>query len=175
MNLLLLSSLGVEPVDHDVMKKPPRKAKDAIITTVLLQRVFSAALFILVGTLYVYIHEMTVDNVVTARDNTMAFTTFVMFDMFNALASRSEEKSIFAIGFFTNSAFLYSVGGSLLGQLAVIYLPFLQSIFQTEALSVGDLLFITLLSSTVFWADEARKLYVKRSSSSSVAANGAFH
>ncbi|KJE91439.1 calcium-transporting P-type ATPase [Capsaspora owczarzaki ATCC 30864] len=157
-------SLGVEPVDHDVMKKPPRKAKDPIITKMLIQRVLISALFILVGTLYVYIHEMKVDNVVDARDNTMAFTTFVLFDMFNALASRSEEKSIFTIGFFTNSAFLYSVGGSLIGQLAVIYVPFLQSIFQTEALALGDVVYITVLASTVFWAEEARKMYMRGSS-----------
>jgi len=47
---------------------------------------------------------------VTARDTTMTFTTFVMFDMFNALTCRSTHKSIFKIGFFTNRAFVYAIG-----------------------------------------------------------------
>jgi magnesium-transporting ATPase (P-type) len=103
----------------------------------------------------------------------MTFTTFVFFDMFNALrlemkqtlhfawrrlhsvaqlrkilrcayrsipiptSCRSSEKSLWEIGFFSNPFFLYAVGGSILGQLAVIYIPFLQEIFQTEALSAG--------------------------------------
>lgn len=51
-------------------------------------------------------------------------------------ASRPPQtKLIFEIGFFRNRMFLYSVVGSLLGQLAVIYAPPLQKVFQTENLS----------------------------------------
>lgn len=42
------------------------------------------------------------DNKITPRDTTMTFTCFVLFDMFNALSCRSQTKSIFQIGFFTN-------------------------------------------------------------------------
>lgn len=73
---------------------------------------------------------------VTSRDTTMTFTCFVFFDMFNALACRSQTKSVFQIGFFTNKAFLFSVGGSIIGQLLVIYAPPLQKIFQTEPISL---------------------------------------
>jgi len=55
--------------------------------------------------------------------------------MFNALACRSQTKSILEIGLFTNKAFLFSVGGSLIGQLLVIYFPPLQKVFQTESIS----------------------------------------
>lgn len=53
--------------------------------------------------------------------------------------------------------FNLAVGGSLLGQMAVVYIPFLQRIFQTEALGGGDLLGLLALASTVFWVDEGRK------------------
>lgn len=49
------------------------------------------------------------------------------------------------------------VGGSLFGQLLVIYFPPLQSVFQTEALHLTDLLLIVGLTSTIFWVDEFRK------------------
>lgn len=53
----------------------------------------------------------------TRRDTTMTFTTFVMFDMFNALCCRSADKIVPQMHLFANKAFLYSVGGSLLGQV----------------------------------------------------------
>ena len=65
------------------------------------------------------------------------------------------------IGLFTNRMFLYAVGGSLIGQLMVIYFPPLQSIFQTEALSALDLLHLFLLASSVFVLDEIRKFILK--------------
>lgn len=154
-------SLGVEPADPAVMTKPPRNRKDRVLTMAILRRVIQSAVIIIIGTLVIFLKEMQ-DNVVTARDTTMTFTCFVFFDMFNALASRSPTKSIFEIGFFTNKMFNMSVGGSILGQLAVIYLPFLQRVFQTEALSLGDLVTLTALASTVWIAEEIRKYVNKR-------------
>lgn len=53
----------------------------------------------------------------TQRDTTMTFTTFVMFDMFNALCCRSADKIVPQMDMFANKAFVYSVGGSLFGQV----------------------------------------------------------
>jgi P-type Ca2+ transporter type 2C len=52
---------------------------------------------------------------------------------------------------------MYSVGGSLLGQLAVIYFPPLQRVFQTEALSLMDITFILCLAFTLVILDTVRK------------------
>lgn len=154
-------SLGVEPVDPSVMNKPPRSRNDHVLTKQVIKRVLQSALIVLLGTLWVYRSEMK-DGVVTARDTTMTFTCFVFFDMFNALASRSATKSVFEIGIFSNQMFNLSVGGSILGQLAVIYLPFFQGIFQTEALSFGDLVYLVALTSSVWWFEELRKYWAKR-------------
>ena len=54
--------------------------------------------------------------------------------------------------------FLYAVGGSLVGQLLVVYFPPLQAVFQTEALTLLDLLFLLGLCSSVLVVDELRKL-----------------
>ena len=126
--------MGVEPVDPDVLKKPPRKIKDAILSPNLLFSVVLSAVTIVGGTLFVFWREL-IDNKVTPRDTTMTFTCFVLFDMFNALGSRSQTKSFLQIGLFTNKLFVGAVGASLLGQLLVIYFPPFQAIFQTESLS----------------------------------------
>lgn len=155
-------SLGVEPVDPDVMKKPPQKVQENIITPALIANVLISAVIIVTGTLFVYWKESSEDGVITARDTTMTFTTFVCFDMFNALSCRSQEKSVFAIGLFSNSVFLWAVGGSLFGQLLVIYFPPLQRVFQTESLYFSDILFILCMTSSVFIVDEIRKLLRRR-------------
>nr|CAB3224479.1 calcium-transporting ATPase type 2C member 1 [Phallusia mammillata] len=153
-------SLGVEPVDKDVIRRPPRKVKDPIVTKELILRVLMSASIIVMGTLYIFWREMR-DNIITPRDTTMTFTCFVMFDMFNALGSRSQTKSIFEIGFFANRVFLLAVGGSLIGQLLVIYFPPLQAVFQTERLTLIDLFHLLCISSTVFIASEIWKFFLR--------------
>lgn len=162
-------SLGVEPVDPSVMSRPPRRKHARVLTKPLVRRVLTSALIIMLGTLAIYIHEMgdksdTANTgkrtrVVTAHDTTMTFTCFVFFDMFNALTCRSEGKSVLRgeLPLFGNKMFNYAVLGSLAGQACVIYLPFLQRIFQTEALGFGHLFKLICISSSVFWVDEARK------------------
>ena len=87
----------------------------------------------------------------------MTFTCFVFFDMWNALSSRSQERLIVDIGIFNNNVFWLAVALSVIGQLAVIYFPPLQYIFQTEALTFGDLSGLLLITSSVFFVIEVSK------------------
>jgi P-type Ca2+ transporter type 2C len=173
-------SLGVEPVDPRVMTQPPRPRNANVLSKRLIRRVLTSAAIIMLGTLTVYIREMVVAAepsrsslsdephtqklLVTRRDTTMTFTTFVLFDMFNALTCRSEAKSVLfgELKLFGNKMFNYAVAGSLAGQACVIYLPFLQRVFQTEALGLWDILMLICIASTVFWVDEGRKFIMKR-------------
>ncbi|XP_068002473.1 calcium-transporting ATPase type 2C member 1 isoform X1 [Melanerpes formicivorus] len=149
-------SLGVEPVDRDVIRKPPRNVKDSILTKNLVVKILVSAVIIVCGTLFVFWRELR-DNVITPRDTTMTFTCFVFFDMFNALSSRSQAKSVFEIGLCSNRMFCYAVLGSIMGQLLVVYFPPLQKVFQTESLSVLDLLFLLGLTSSVCIVSEVIK------------------
>jgi P-type Ca2+ transporter type 2C len=177
-------SLGVEPVDPRVMTQPPRPRNANVLTKRLVRRVLTSASIIMMGTLFIYLREMVDEDdpnvdptllnttplrvrTVTKRDTTMTFTTFVLFDMFNALTCRAESKSVLfgEIKLFGNKMFNYAVAGSLAGQLCVIYLPFLQRVFQTEALGLWDLFSLMCISSTVFWVDEIRKWTERRRSS----------
>ncbi|EED93486.1 predicted protein, partial [Thalassiosira pseudonana CCMP1335] len=149
-------SLGVEPVDERILKAQPRKATDSIVTRALLIRAVSSAFLIMFLTLKVFAHELE-DGVVTRRDTTMTFMTFVNCDLFNAYACRSSDRCFYEISPFSNMSFLWAMAFSVAGQFAVIYLPPLQSVFQTEALSLGDLFLIVCLSSTVLLLDTVRK------------------
>jgi Ca2+-transporting ATPase len=125
-----------------------------------------SATIILLGTLVTYISNLSAEDLaahsVSARDTTLTFTQFVLFDMFNALTCRSATKSVLLgelplIGKGGNRMFNYAVAGSLLGQGLVIYFPPLQKVFLTEALSFGDLLRLITMASLVLWVDEGRK------------------
>ncbi|XP_007669837.1 calcium-transporting ATPase type 2C member 2 isoform X1 [Ornithorhynchus anatinus] len=154
-------SLGVEPVDKDAIKQPPRSVKDTILSKALILKILLSAIIIISGTLFIFWKEIPEGKEITPRTTTMTFTCFVFFDLFNALTCRSQTKLIFEIGFFRNRMFLYSALGSILGQMAVIYIPPLQKIFQTENLGALDLLFLTGLSSSVFVLSELIKLCEK--------------
>uniref|UniRef100_A0A8D0ZVV2 Calcium-transporting ATPase n=1 Tax=Sus scrofa TaxID=9823 RepID=A0A8D0ZVV2_PIG len=151
-------SLGVEPVDGDALRQPPRNLKDTILSRALILKILLSAAAIISGTLFIFWKEMPADKASTPRTTTMTFTCFVLFDLFNALTCRSQTKLICEIGFLRNRTFLYSVLGSILGQLAVIYVPPLQKVFQTENLGALDLLLLTGLASSVFAVSELLKL-----------------
>ncbi|XP_053467474.1 calcium-transporting ATPase type 2C member 1 isoform X2 [Ictalurus furcatus] len=150
-------SLGVEPVDGDVIRKPPRNVRDSILTRSLIAKVLVSSFIIVCGTLFVFWRELR-DNEITPRDTTMTFTCFVFFDMFNALSSRSQTRMVHEIGLCSNKTFCFAVLASIMGQLLVIYFPPLQKVFQTESLSILDLLFLVCLTSSVCFVSELIKM-----------------
>eukprot|EP01080_Neovahlkampfia_damariscottae_P011361 gene11361-4529_t len=150
-------TLGVEPATKETMNQPPRNANDSVITRKLLISVFLNSIIMISGSLYIFLTEAKGFEM-TTRETTMTFCVFVFYQMFNALNCRSENKSIFQIGFFTNTAFLFAVGGCIIGQLCLIYLPFMRYIFETEYLTLFDLLLTIGVGSTVFIFEEILKL-----------------
>ena len=86
-------SLGLEPVDPDIVSLPPRDVKEPMITRQLISNVLISATIIIAGTMFIFVKEMS-DDRVTPRDTTMTFTCFVFFDMFNALSCRSQVSLI---------------------------------------------------------------------------------
>jgi Ca2+-transporting ATPase len=149
-------SLGVDPVDRAVMKRPPRPKDAPIITRRLLQRVLFSAAMIVFGTLFVYIYELS-DGRMSRRDQTMTFTSFVFLDLASALQNRG-----LGCGLFDNKMLITTVSVSFIVQLSLIYVPFMQTIFQTEALAKGDLITLLLLAATSMTLHEFRRRYERQ-------------
>jgi Ca2+-transporting ATPase len=91
----------------------------------------------------------------------MIFTTLTLSQIGHALAVRSRE-SLFKVGLFSNKALLGAVLLTLVLQMAVIYVPFLQNLLKTAALSAGELLLSLVLSTVVFWGVELEKWLMRR-------------
>ena len=88
---------------------------------------------------------------------TMAFTTLMLFQIFNVVNARSDEQSAF-VRLFTNRWLWTAVAGSIALQVAVVYAPFLQRAFGTVALTWEDWAWCTAVASSVLWLREASKL-----------------
>ncbi|HEX6305324.1 MAG TPA: cation-translocating P-type ATPase [Anaerolineales bacterium] len=155
-------ALGVEPPEPDVMSRPPYDPKESFFGRGLGWQILWIGVLMGVVSLGLGFWLWSVDH---PYWQTMVFTTLTLSQMGNALAIRSRRESIFKIGFLSNKALLGAVALTLVLQLAVIYVPFLQDFFNTEALSFRDLGLSLALSTVVFWAVEAAKWFGRRRAS----------
>jgi Ca2+-transporting ATPase len=102
----------------------------------------------------------------------MAFTTLMLFQLFNVFNCRSTWRSAFD-GFFENKWLIAAVALSLFTQLLVIYVPFLQAAFHTTSLSAFDWLVATAVGSTLLIAMELLKWVMRmRQPDASAASRG---
>jgi len=149
-------SLGVDPVDPAVMRRPPRKKDAPIITRRLLYRVLFSASIIVLGVLFVYIFALEDENM-SRREQTMTFTAFVFLDLVSAVQNRG-----IGCGLLQNRMLVVTVSISAVSQLALVYVPFMQAIFQTASLDFGDLGVILGLAGTSFALHEGRRRYERK-------------
>jgi Ca2+-transporting ATPase len=153
-------ALGVDPPDPGVMQKPPRPKGEGVITARMWRGIFFVAAIMASATLFIFDISLPgglVGGSGTLRyAQTMAFTTLVLAQLFNVFNSRSDERSAFW-NLFQNHWLWLAIGLSLLLQIAVIYVPFLQQAFSTVALNSRDWLRCTLAASSVLWLRELSK------------------
>jgi Ca2+-transporting ATPase len=149
-------TLAMEPQEGDVMDDPPRKANARIINMEILKNIVFVAVFMAVGTLWMFSRANRNGSLIYAQ--TFAFSTLAMFQVFNALNCRSRRKSVFQLGFFKNRYLMGAITASVLLQVAAQYVPFMEAALGTVPLSLVDWVWIVLVSSSIFIADELRKL-----------------
>jgi Ca2+-transporting ATPase len=157
-------ALGVDPPEGDVMARRPRPLSERILTRGRWWAIGQAAVIMAVGSLAVL--EWAPGDTATAGTatvgGTMAFTTFVLFQFFNILNSRSDHASVFTRRTLTNRWLWVALVAVLLLQVAVVHLGPLQRLFDTTSLTVTQWLVAVAVASTVLWAEELRKLFIRR-------------
>eukprot|EP01105_Mastigella_eilhardi_P027097 TRINITY_DN8188_c0_g1_i1.p1 TRINITY_DN8188_c0_g1~~TRINITY_DN8188_c0_g1_i1.p1 ORF type:complete len:951 (+),score=269.56 TRINITY_DN8188_c0_g1_i1:107-2854(+) len=157
-------SLTFEARREETVRLPPRNPNASIVDVRTISKIVVSAFMMIVGTLWIFLSaipegaELKTMNVAPRLATTLAFTTFVLFQLMNAYNCRSLNVSIFKLGLFSNHYLLLTFAGSLFTQLLVVYVPFLQAIFQTAPLSLMQLLQCLGVSSSVVVVDELWKL-----------------
>jgi Ca2+-transporting ATPase len=152
-------ALGLEPPESDAMRRPPRPPRESMFARGMGRQIvwvgmLMGLLSLAVGYEYWHLNDPTWQ--------TMVFTTLTLSQMANVMAVRSERRSLFEIGLKSNILLLGAVGMTVVLQLALIYVPVLQSIFKTVALPVPDLVIAIVVSSVIFWSVELEKWFLRR-------------
>ena len=178
-------ALGLERPEPGVMQRPPKRAGEPILTRGM---VVKAYLFLgplcaaigLIGFFYRYLEAgwtwgawssmATLGQMPTGGASatgiymaatTMTLTGIVMAQVGNGFAMRTHRQSIFKVGFFTNKLLLWGIIAMILAQAALVYIPPLQVVFGTAALSWQEWAFLALFAPTLLVADEIRKYFLR--------------
>jgi Ca2+-transporting ATPase len=152
---LLGLGLGVEQAERGVMKRAPYSPQAPVLSRRTVAHITWVGLLMAVLALGVGYYYDIVLNV--AQGQTMIFTTLAFAQIFQALAVRSTDTSVFRLNPLSNRMLLITATIVLLSQLAVLYIPFLQLFFNTTPLSWNDLLVCFGLGSVVLGAIEIEK------------------
>ena len=154
-------ALAFEPGEKDIIKRKPRSPREGIMSGLLFQRSVIVGVLISLGIVFNFRDALS-QGASIEHARTIAMTTMVFFQFFQAWNSRSEMRSVFRISPFSNPFLFYSMVAALLAQIAVIYVPALQWVFRTDALSGMEWLRIIAVAISVIVAVEIDKL-VRRS------------
>jgi Ca2+-transporting ATPase len=150
-------ALGVDPVVSGIMQRPPRSPKEPVVTKQGAFLMLAQGFFIAFCSLLAFVFVLFLEKGGLARARTAAFIVLACSQLFHSFNCRSMTQSLFKLGLFSNMKLIFAVLVSFALQMAVVYVPFLQKVFKTEALGLLDWLLVLGISSLPLWAMEVWK------------------
>ena len=162
-------ALSVEPAEEEVMQRRPISSQESI---------FGRGMVAFIGAVGVGMSVLSVGVGLFAYLSghpawqTLLFTTLIFSQLALALEARSEANSLFHIGLQSNRPMLAALGLTVLLQFAVIYVPFLQRVFNTQPLAASDLGIAVGAGLVVILMVEFWKVYQRRRARNRSAATG---
>ena len=153
-------ALAEEKGERGIMERSPFNPKESIFSRGLGSQIIWIG--ILLGIVSLGVGMIYWLNDPNGPWQTMIFTTLVLAQMGNALATRSSRDSLFRIGMFSNRLMVGAVMLGFVLQLLLIYVPVFQTVFKTQPLSMQDLFICLIASAVVFVVLELSKLVKRR-------------
>ncbi len=166
-------ALGIDPKDRDVMNRPPRPRGVGLLLTEDWIRLAAVGTLMMVGTIFV-LDAYYPGGLVTifargaapnladeAHARTMAFTTMMMYQMFDVYNCRSRRRSAFS-GFLENKWLLASIAVAIGAHFIVVYVPSIQAAFHTVPLSLLDWVIATAVAASLLAMMEVAKVFLRR-------------
>ncbi|WP_276363514.1 cation-translocating P-type ATPase [Daejeonella sp. H1SJ63] len=148
-------ALASEPAESNIMKRPPRDPSKNIFRGSMVWHILWVGLLMGVVTLGIQAWAIQNNN---PNGQTMAFSVLCFSQLGHVMSIRSNRQSIFKIGVFSNKPMMMALIATVALQLLIIYIPFLNPVFKTQALSLKELGITLAASSIVFWAVELEKM-----------------
>jgi Ca2+-transporting ATPase len=156
-------SLGVDPVSHDAMSRPPRPRDERILNRPRLARIVLASVVMAIGTLAVLIWAPGPEPVLGRATiaGTMAFVTFVLFQAFNLLNVRSDIRSVVSRETLQNRSAFAATGVVVVLLVLLVQWDALHGLFNTVDLTSGQWLACTAVGATILFAGEMIKAILR--------------
>ncbi len=151
-------SLSFEKAEKDIMNRPPRPPGESVFAN---GRGFHMIwVGILMAGITLAAQGWAIDH--GLHWQTIVFNVLCLSQMGHVLAIRSAGQSLLGVGIFSNKPLIGSVLITLLLQFMITYIPVLQKVFKTEALTIFEFILVTLASSVVYFAVEINKSFIRR-------------
>ncbi|MCF6208925.1 MAG: cation transporting ATPase C-terminal domain-containing protein, partial [Ghiorsea sp.] len=158
----LALSLAFEPPEPNVMHRPPRNAREAMLSPYLIWRVVFVSVILMLGTFGLYLWQLAQDMPIE-QARTVAVNTLVMFEIFYLFNARYTTASVLNWAGFTGNRFvLIAIAVLALLQLGFTYLAPMQAVFGTMAIDIFTWLQIIVIASSVLFLVELEKYWVRR-------------
>ncbi|HAT4111685.1 TPA: calcium-transporting P-type ATPase, PMR1-type [Clostridium perfringens] len=154
-------ALGVDKTKEDVMNNPPRNPKESIfVKSDKIQLIING---VLIGgiTLFAFKLGERLYAYSLIHAQTMAFVVLSVSQLFLSLSLRSNTKSAFSLGLFSNKYLVYSILLGIFLQVIIISISFIANIFKVTPLLLYDWIVVILVSLIPFAINEILKLFRK--------------
>ena len=152
-------SLALDAARPGIMQEPPRSRTEPLLTRSRIAKVAAYGVTMATGTLAVLFYAEQQGT--TGQAQTLAFTTFVLFQFFNVFNARVERGTAFNKYFFNNKMLWTALTGALGLQIIAVQWAPAQGVFGTQALSIADWALATGVASSILVLEESRKLLAR--------------
>lgn len=172
-DMLPALGLGTEKPEKGIMDRPPRSVHETLLNKKLvllaffwyglLESIISMGAYFFVNHLVGWpAVPLAGSGAVYIQATTMALASIVFCQIGVVECARTQEQSIFKTGLFSNRSVLRGILFEILLISAIMYVPFLQGIFQTTSIGLRDWLFLILCPLPIIGIDELRKSALRR-------------
>ena len=151
-------ALSYEKAEKDIMSRPPRPPQQSVFANG--RGLHMIWVGMLMAGIALGLQGWAINH--GLHWQTIVFNVLCLSQLGHVLAIRSENQSFFAAGIFSNKPLIGAVVLALLLQIAITYIPFLESIFKTEALTFNEFILVGAASSIVFFAVEIEKIISRK-------------
>jgi Ca2+-transporting ATPase len=151
-------ALGLDPVDPKIMQRLPRKPDETVITKPRAFLMLGQGTCIAFCSLLAFSFVLFVEKRSLAHARTAAFVVLACAQLFHSFNLRNMTESLFKIGIFTNKKLILATTVSFFLLMVVVYVPFMQKVFKTDALCLYHWFLALLISSFPLWAMEVVKM-----------------
>ncbi|HEU4784386.1 MAG TPA: HAD-IC family P-type ATPase, partial [Ktedonobacterales bacterium] len=170
VDVLLSVGLGLGNPTPGLMRRRPRKAGAQILPARLFVRLVIVGLVLGICTLGVMQWAIVSAHLSTTVAHTMGMTVFSLASIFYALETNDELRSVFSNETLQSTRLLQMCGWSLLAIFLVVAPDFMNRLFQTSGLNVGQWVICIVVGSVILWVIEIAKIFRRRAAASSPAA-----